>query len=509
MSAHYVLGIDNGGTTTKAAIYDECGNVVALNQAKLEVLTPRPLFTERDMSQFWQANIRAIRRCLNDSRIDSSEIKAVAVTGHGNGVYLATKDGQGVRPGVISTDGRAQEIVDEWLERPDFDARVRAKTASDVWAGQPAALLAWFDRHEPDVFDATDYVFQAKDYIRYMLTGQARMEISDFTGVSYADLETGELDDDVFDFFGISRWIPKIPERCGSTDIAGYITKEAAELTGLAEGTPVAGGAMDIAAGALAAGLTSEDELCVITGTWSINEVLSPVINHDEDVFLTLKYPGGSYLILEGGPNGVSNLDWYIRSVLRNSFQVFSDRELSEKDIFDCCEKMISEYTPSIDDPFFLPYVNGTSVIPEGLAGFVGLAQCHDIRHMVRAVYEGVIFSHLYHIEKLRRYTSLKGHVRFTGGAANSSMWIKMFADGIGVPLDVVDAEESGTLGMAILAAVAAGIHPDVPRAVAAMTGKPRETIYPDPEFAELFNKRFARFSAYIDALASTKKEEK
>lgn len=506
MTHEYVLGIDNGGTTTKAAIYDPEGNVVALSQAKLTVSTPRPLFTERDMGEFWEANITAIRDCLAASGVDPANIKAVAVTGHGNGVYLARKDGSGVRPGVVSTDARAQSIVDEWIADPQFRPRVRSKTNSAVWAGQPVALLAWFDRHEPEVFDQTDYVFQAKDYIRYMLTGTAAMEISDFTGVSYANLFTKELDEDIFDFFGITRWIEKLPPRCGSVEIAGHISKEAAQLTGLAEGTPVAGGAMDIAAGALGAGLAADNELCVITGTWSINEVLSPTINSAEDVFLTLEYPvEGQYLVLEGGPNGVSNLEWYIRNVLRHSFEAFSDRTLSEEDIFEMCESMIADYTPDVDDPFFLPFINGTSVIPHGRAGFVGFTQFHDIRHMVRAVYEGVIFSHLDHITNLRRYTDLTGHVRFTGGAANSAMWAQMFADGINVPLDIVDADESGTLGMAILATVAAGIHPDVPSAVAAMTSAPRQTIMPDPEFATLFATRYARYREHLAALSDTK----
>ncbi|MFC2266244.1 MAG: FGGY-family carbohydrate kinase, partial [Peptidiphaga sp.] len=159
-------------------------------------------------------------------------------------------------------------------------------------------------------------------------------------------------------------------------------------------------------------------------------------------------------------------------------------------------------FTPGEDDPFFVPYVNGTSVIPDGRAEFVGLTAFHDIRHIVRAVYEGVIFSHMYHIAKLREYTTLKGHVRFTGGAANSKIWTQMFADAIGAPVDVVDAAESGTLGTAICSAVAAGLYPDIHTAVESMTSAPRETVHPNPEFTDLFRRRYARFRRHIDVLA-------
>lgn len=501
MTPHYVLGIDNGGTVTKAALYDMAGNVYAIAQSHLATQVPRPFFTERDIDQFWQANVTAIRRVLETSGIDPTTIAALAVTGHGNGIYLARKDGSAPRPGVVSTDTRAQSIVDQWLAHPDYDRRVRAKTGSTVWAGQPPALLAWFDQHEPHLFDDTDYVLSAKDYIRFRLTGRAAMEITDSCAVGMANVVTKEPDADLLDFYGISRWQEKIPEFCRSTEIAGHITADAAAETGLAVGTPVAGGVMDVVAGALAAGLVEENELTVITGTWSINEVLSRTVTDEGKVWLTVPYPiEDTYLFLDASPNGVANLDWYINSVIRPALAAFG-QERSDADVFVACETMIRDVTPDVEDPFFLPYINGTDIIPDGRAGFVGLTSYHDIRHQVRAVYEGVIFSHLYHIDQLRTHGDFAGHARFTGGAANSTIWLQMFADAIGMPLDIVDATESGTLGTAICSAVAAGLYPDVRAAVSAMTSAPRTTIHPDPEFTALFRARYARFMAHIDSL--------
>ncbi|MGI5950742.1 MAG: FGGY-family carbohydrate kinase [Brooklawnia sp.] len=502
MNAKYVLGIDNGGTLTKAAIYDQHGNVHAVAQAKLTTLTPRPFFTERDIDEFWQANVNAIKRVLADSQIDPEDIAALAVTGHGNGIYFAREDGSAPHNGIISTDNRAQEYSDRWVADPDYDRRVRAKTGSLVWSGQPVALLAWFEDNMPELYDDTDYVMAAKDYIRFRLTGEAKMETSDSCGVSWANVVTKELDADVFDFFGIKRWMSKVPEFCDTVDIAGYVTEEAAKLTGLKAGTPVAGGMMDVGAGAIAAGLIDEGQLCVITGTWSINEMISRRPRLDADVFWTTVYPiPGTWLVMEGGPNGVSNLDWYINSVIRRTLDNFGHETLSNTEVFRICEKMIFDFTPSVDDPIFVPYINGTYIVPNGQAEFIGLNSFHDIRHMVRAVYEGVVFSHMYHINKLRDYTELGKTVRFTGGAANSEMWTQMFADGFGMPLEVVDAAESGTLGTAIASAVAAGIHPDMETAVQAMTKPPRKTVQPLDEFSGLFDKRYQRFAEHLEQL--------
>ncbi len=504
MSKKYVLGIDNGGTVIKAAIYDAEGNVHALAQSHMDTLVPQPLFTERDSEDLWDANVRAIRRCLDQSDVDAADIAALAITGHGNGLYLARRDGSPSRNGIISTDARAQSYVDRWLARPDYKDRVQSKTGSTVWAGQPPALLAWLDEHEPDVFDETDYVLSCKDYIRLRLTGTATLETTDACGVCLANIMTREVYPDLFDFFGIRRWLEKIPPVVDSTEFGGVVTEEAAALTGLAVGTPVAGGTMDIVAGALAAGLTEEDQLTVITGTWSINEVISSDPQLDNKVFLTDVYPiPDTWLILEGNPNGVSNLDWYIRNVVRRYLDVFGDREMSDGEVFALCEKLIHDFVPDVQDPFFLPFINGTSIIPDGRAGFVGITSYHDMRHMVRAVYEGVIFSHMHLIKQLRGYIDLSGHVRFTGGAANSKIWTQMFADAIGMPLDIVDAEESGTLGSAMCSAVAAGIHPDIQTAVNHMAGKTRETVYPNPEFAGLFQQRFARFEEHLASLGA------
>ncbi len=497
---NYVLGIDNGGTATKAAIYDENGRIVALDQAKLETLTPHAMWTERDMEQMWQANLQAIRRCLAQEGIDPADIRALSITGHGNGLYLSTADGGSVRHGIISTDCRAQEIIDEWLTRPDLHTQVQAKTCSTVWAGQPAALLAWLDRYEPDVFEATEYVFTAKDYIRFRLTGEAKIELTDFTGITLANLTTGDLDMEMLDYLGIGHWATKIPPRCRSTEIAGYVSDDVAGLTGLRPGTPVAGGAMDVATCAVAAGLTTQDELCVVTGTWSINQILSPVVHPEEDIFLTTSYPDdSSYLILEASPNGVANLEWYLKNVIGRIISTFTPAPISDREIFSLCERLISEFTPSREDPFFLPFINGTTLTEDGRAGFVGLTQIHDIRHMIRAVYEAVVFCHMLHIEKLRDYRHLSGGIRFTGGAANSLMWAKMFADGFGTDLHIVDAEESGTLGAAILAAVGCGIYPDLATAAAAMTKPSRHTVTPTPEFTDLFAQRFEHFKRYIN----------
>ena len=104
----YLLGLDNGGTMSKAALYDLNGTEVAVVGSKTDMVQPEPGFTERDSEEMWEANKDAIRRLLEKTGVSGDEIIAMAVTGHGNGLYLMGYDGCQSYNGVISTDSRVK-----------------------------------------------------------------------------------------------------------------------------------------------------------------------------------------------------------------------------------------------------------------------------------------------------------------------------------------------------------------------------------------------------------------
>ena len=168
----YFLGIDNGGTVTKAAVVDAEGREIALASRKLPVIMPQPGFTERDMDELWQANCEVIREVLALAGIGAGEIRGIACTGHGKGLYLWGRDGKPAHNGIISTDSRAWSYPERW-EKDGTAARVFEKTFQRILACQPVSLLAWFKDNKPEVLDNTQWIFEVKDYIRFRLTGEA------------------------------------------------------------------------------------------------------------------------------------------------------------------------------------------------------------------------------------------------------------------------------------------------------------------------------------------------
>ena len=115
----YYLGLDNGGTSTKAAVFDETGREVAVAGMDTAMLVPKPGFTERDMDEMWEANCEVIRKAIEKAGITGEEIVCAAVCGHGKGLYLWGKDDRPVRNGIISTDNRAWSYPVKWKKDGD------------------------------------------------------------------------------------------------------------------------------------------------------------------------------------------------------------------------------------------------------------------------------------------------------------------------------------------------------------------------------------------------------
>ena len=84
----YYLGLDNGGTSTKAALFTKDGTQLAVESIATAALTPAPDLVERDMVQMWDDNCLVIQRLLFRHQIDPKDIAGVGLCGHGKGLYL-------------------------------------------------------------------------------------------------------------------------------------------------------------------------------------------------------------------------------------------------------------------------------------------------------------------------------------------------------------------------------------------------------------------------------------
>jgi L-xylulokinase len=500
MTIPYFMGIDNGGSMCKAVIFDAVGNEISSSSARLELLTPRPGFTERDMDDLWRVNCQVISDAIRQSGIDPGAIGAVACAGHGKGLYLWGKDGQPACRGIVSTDSRAWRYAEKWAADGTAE-RVFAKTCQQILACQPVSLLCWIRDQRPDVMANIRWIFAVKDYIRFRLTGQAFAELTDASGSNLLNLREGRFDRGLLAEFGLDDLYDALPPLKAATDFCGAVSEQASRETGLRQGTPLAGGMFDIDACAIAMGIVDEDRVCVIAGTWSINEYIAsePVV--DRSVMMNSLYCiPGFYLIEESSPTSASNFAWFVDRFLAE--ETHKAAQLNVNVFAYCCE-LAAQAPPEDSGIVFLPYIFGSNYDPQARASLVGMGSHHSRAQIIRAVLEGIVFCHRVHLEKLLANRRRTDAVRLAGGAANSLFWAQMFADVFRLPVEIVDTSELGALGCAMAAAVAAGVYENLPQAAGRMS-RIKCRIEPDRSSMAIYEKKFAAYkkvSAALDAL--------
>jgi L-xylulokinase len=488
----YVLGIDNGGTAIKAAIFSQDGREIAVASRQTEVLTPRPGYTERDMEGLWDQNCACVRQVLAASGIDPRAIAGVGVCGHGKGLYLWGKNGKPAYKGIISTDNRAWQYPEKWKKDGTFDA-LYPRLCQQIMACQPVSLLAWMKDHERAVYDSIRWVFSVTDYIRFRLTGEAYSEATNISGSGLMNVRDAGIEEDMFRAFGIGEAFGMIPPLRYSGDSCGKISAEAAMSTGLAEGTSVAGGMFDIDACAIAMSVTEPEQFCTITGTWSINEFIAPAPVTGTCMNSLYAIPGW-YLLEESSATGAGNLEWFIRNFEH-------ERVPGGKKLYAWLDEKAGEIPPETCDVYFLPFLYGSNRHPLAKAAFIGLTSYHTKYHMLRALYEGAAFSAKHHIDKLLSLRKKPETVRLAGGAANSGLWVQIYADILELPVETVSSvRELGAMGAGMAAAVSAGLFRDYREAAAAMV-RISPPVKPNSGMSEIYRKKYQTYELVCGAL--------
>ncbi|WP_193370773.1 FGGY-family carbohydrate kinase [Pelagibius marinus] len=487
--AQYLLGLDAGNTVIKAVIFDTNGRLCALQAFDGRSLTPRPGVVERDLDELWSNARQAIRGCIDKAGVDARQIAAIGCAGHGNGLYLLDEDG-GPLLGIQSLDTRAAALARE-ISAENGD-RLHGTCLQKPWPSQTPTLLSWVKEAAPEIYARAGTAMLCKDFITFKLTGERVSDISDMSGCGFLRLPDAAYDDDLLEAYGLSDAKPMLPRLVGPTDIAGTVDARAAAETGLAEGTPVIGGFFDVVASAIGSGVVAAGEASIIAGTWSINQVFSsaPVVN--PSVFMVSAFGPERFVNIESSATSAANLEWYVRT--------FLERGGHHDDPFGYCNALVGSLEPAADDPLFHPFLYGSGEEAAFRAGFYGLAGWHGEAHLLRAIFEGVVFEHRRHIEVLKEAGVTFERAALAGGGARSQHWPQMFADCLGIPVTIAEASETGALGAAIGAGVAAGIFADYEAGISAMT-RPKSSFDPDLRLKSHYDRRYRLYRSLNESL--------
>jgi len=454
------MGIDVSTTGSKALLIDETGAVLAVASSPHTLSTPRPLWSEQNPEEWWQATLSSIREVLQKAAIPPAAIKAIGLTGQMHGLVLLDADGKVLRPAILWNDQRTQAQCDEIHARIGRERFIQI-SGNLALTGFTAPKILWVAENEPDIYAQARHVLLPKDYIRYKLTGVFAMDKADGAGTVLFDLRKRDWSDALLSELGIPRsWMPPTYE---GPEFTGIVTLEAAKATGLAVGTPVAAGGGDQAAGAVGVGAVEPGIIGLTVGTSGVvfAATPAPLIEPEGRLHAFCHAVPGMWHFMGVMLSAAGSLQWY-RDTLASDMSF--DALLTE-----------AELVPAGSEGLlFLPYLSGERTPhpdPRARGAFVGLTLRHTRGHMTRAVLEGVAFG-LKDGFTLIQKAGLESitQVRASGGGTKGALWRQILASVLESELVTVNTAEGGAFGAALLAGVSAGAWSDVASAC-------RETI--------------------------------
>jgi L-xylulokinase len=489
-----LLGIDNGLTVTKAVIFDADGSQLSVARRRVPQSMPHARWVERDMIGLWQATAEAVREAIGSSGRPASDIKAVAATAHGDGLYLLDENRRPLGQGILSLDSRAGEIVDGWAAGSVFSDAL-ALTGQVPHASSPSSLLVWLRQHDRQRFNRIGCILACKDWLRLCLTGTIGTDLTE-ASTSFTDVRTQTYAPEAMRIFGLEELFEALPPIAHSAHIVGHVTADAAMLTGLAEGTPVACGLHDVTASALGIGGYEDGVVSIVAGTYSINEVVSTEPRIDPRWFCRNAIDTGRWNNMSISPASTANYDWFLDTFCRIEQNQISSSGGSIHEL------LASEINAALKRPstiLFHPYLFGSPYGNSASGSFVGLHGWHDRGDLLRAVLEGIVFNHRSHVEALREGFAVR-EVRLTGGGSRNPAFVQMFADVLNMPVTITATDEAAAFGAALCAGAAVGLFASPQQGARTVCRTVRQYL-PDAARGAVFDERFSLYRRIAESL--------
>ncbi|MEM7441691.1 MAG: FGGY-family carbohydrate kinase [Pseudomonadota bacterium] len=494
MSEAYLLGVDSGLTVTKAVIFDLDGREIGVGRATVPQLFPMPGHVERDMDALWLATAEAVRSAKDAAAIPGAQIAAIGITGHGDGLYLLEEDGQPLGNAILSLDSRAIDVVDDW-EETDLDDRSLALTGQRPHPAAPSALLAWIKRYETDRYAKIRHVITCKDWLRYCLTGEIATDPTE-ASASFTNVRTQGYDPAVLSLFDLDDVHSALPKVLPVTAIAGTVSSSGARETGLAAGTPVVTGLHDVTATAVGMGCVNPGQIALVAGTYSINETLLSAPALDARWLCRNGFRPGEWNAMAISPASSANTEWVLHQFCRDALDL---AEATGTNPFDHLQEEIAAAFERDSRLIYHPFLFG-SPYGDAAGGLIGLHGWHQRGDVLRAVFEGIAFNHRHHVDALRSIAKVSA-ARLAGGGAQNPLFAQLFADALGLEIDVVDHDEAGALGAALAAGVGVGSYASIEEA-SARTTRILNRYLPDPARHKSLTSAYRRYSKSIEQVA-------
>lgn len=483
-----VLGVEIGTTRARAVAIVDSGQVVASASAEYPLLSPRPGWSEQHPADWWQASREVLGRVAVDV---GGDVAGLGLTGQMHGSVFLDEKGDVVRPALLGNDQRTAVHTDQIAQRIGAERLIEI-TGNPALTSFQAPKMLWLRDVEPVQYRHVRHVLLPKDYVRLKLTGQLATDVSDASGTLLFDVRRRDWSRQILAALEIPpEWLPAIFE---SPEATGQLSPSVAPELGLPSEIPVAAGASDRAAAAIAAGIVEGGRISSSIGSSGV------LFGHADQLLID---PSGRlhafchavphrWALMAITLSAGASLRWW-RNILGGTMT------------YDQLATLASSAPPGAEGLFFLPYLMGerTPHLDPGARGaFVGLRAHHTKAHLTRAVMEGVVFSLRDGLEIMGGLGLDIRHIRTTGSARRSPFWRQLQADIFNLPVERTVIDEGSAYGAALLAGVSSGMFDSVHEATQRV--RVRDAVNePDAELVRRYETVYATYRQLYPALRS------
>ncbi len=452
---NYLLAHDLGTSANKAVLYSEDGKLVYSCARSYGMKVENSIFVEQNADDWWNAVIEVTREVT--SKFDAKDIAVVSFSGQMMGALCVDDKGQPLMNSLIWADMRSSKeeaYLKSQIDMWDF-YQITGHRISSSYSG---LKMMWIRDNAPDVYRRTYKILNSKDYILLKLTGNFVTDYTDAAGTTLWDLRKSKWSDDLASLAGIS--LDKLPTALPSTAVAGKITREAASLTGLLEGTPVVCGGGDGVCAAIGTGCIRPGiaHSCMGTSSWIMLTAENPL---DDRSMKNNTWPhmvDGYYLPCGSMQCGGGAFKWASGEFFGHEIA----RDIDTADKYAAVTEAARESGLGAKGLTFLPYLIGErsprwNANAKGV--FMGLTLEHTRGDMIRAVMEGVALNLGCILKSMTDCGCRVDSLVAVGGGAKNKLWRQIFADVYNVKIEKPDyTDEATSMGAAVTGGVGVGM---------------------------------------------------
>lgn len=449
-----VIAYDLGTGGIKSSVVNTKGQILCSTFVAYPTYYTADGFQEQAPEAWWNALVLSTRRLLEQKCVSALSVRAVAISGHSLGVVPIGTDGNLLREKTpIWSDMRAVEEADEFFRQTDYQTWYETTGNGFPPACYSLFKIAWYKRHEPEMYAKIDKVVGTKDYCNYRLTGRLCTDYSYASGCGAFSLKEWKYREDYMQIAGIFPHI--FPEIVASDEVIGDITNEAAIETGLPQGVKVVCGGVDNSCMALGARGIADGRVYTSLGSsaWIALVADKPVLDFKYKPYVFAHVIKGMYASATCIFSAGLSQQW-----VRNTFctDLLEREKNGEADAYELMNRLVETSVPGANGVLFNPSLAGGSMmepISDMTGAFVGLKLEHTRADILRATQEGIAMNLRMALDVLRRYQNGIERMLIVGGGAKSPVWMQIFADIYQLPVEktCID-QEAASLGAAALA---------------------------------------------------------